>query len=82
MKKIILVIIVLFISFFVIAQDANSEEFDDLDSLFAEAEDIQVEEKTEAPQPIAKSQSISFSGSLNSFFTSFCTRLLMASIFI
>ena len=66
MKKIILVIIVLFISFFTIAQDANSEEFDDLDSLFAEAEDIQVEEKTEAPQPISKSQSISFSGSLTS----------------
>ena len=46
MKKIILVIIVLFISFFAIAQDANSEEFDDLDSLFAEAEDIQVEGAT------------------------------------
>ena len=34
MKKIILVIIVLFISFFTIAQDANSEEFDDLVSVF------------------------------------------------
>lgn len=67
MKKIILFYFVICFSFFCFSQEIESDEFDDFDSLFAEAEDVVVEEQTAVPTPIgtAKSQSIKFTGFLD-----------------
>ena len=65
MKKIFLIFLVLCFSFVMFAQDAETEEFDEFDSLFAEAEDIIVEEQVNAPQPIPSKQSIQFTGFLD-----------------
>lgn len=67
MKKIIL--ICLFFCCFTVVFTQESEitdEFDDFDSLFSEAEDIIVEEQKEAPKPTSSSNnSINFMGSLD-----------------
>lgn len=62
MKKIILFYFLICFSFFCFSQEIESDEFDDFDSLFAEAEDVVVEEQTAVPTPTgtAKSQSIKF----------------------
>lgn len=67
MKKIILFYFVICFSFFCFSQEIESDEFDDFDSLFAEAEDVVVEEQTAVPTPTgtAKSQSIKFTGFLD-----------------
>lgn len=67
MKKIILFYFVICFSFFCFSQEIESDEFDDFDSLFAEAEDVVVEEQTTVPTPTgtAKSQSIKFTGFLD-----------------
>ena len=62
MKKIFLIFLVLCFSITVFAQDSQTEEFD---SLFADAEDIVVEEQAKAPQPVSSKQSIKFSGFLD-----------------
>ena len=48
--------------------DNSTDDFDDFDSLFAEAEDVVVEEKATPPTPIenTKKQSINFTGFLDS----------------
>ena len=66
MKKIFLFFLVFSFSIALFSQDSGTEDFDDLDSLFAEAEDIVVEEQATAPQPVPSKQSIQFSGSLSS----------------
>ncbi len=67
MKKIILFYFLICFSFFCFSQEIESDEFDDFDSLFAEAEDVVVEEQTTVPTPTgtAKSQSIKFTGFLD-----------------
>ena len=67
MKKIILFYFVICFSFFCFSQEIESDEFDDFDSLFAEAEDVVVEEQTTVPTPTgtSKSQSIKFTGFLD-----------------
>ena len=67
MKKIILFYFLICFSFFCFSQEIESDEFDDFDSLFAEAEDVVVEEQTAVPTPTgtAKSQSIKFTGFLD-----------------
>ena len=65
MKKFILFFLVLCFSFVMFAQESETEEFDEFDSLFADAEDIVVEEQEKAPQPIPSKQSIKFSGFLD-----------------
>jgi hypothetical protein len=66
MKKIFLFVLLFSFSIALFSQDSGTEDFDDLDSLFAEAEDIVVEEQATAPQPVPSKQSIQFSGSLSS----------------
>ena len=65
MKKLILLFLVILFSTSVFAQSSETEEFDELDSLFSEAEDIVVEEQEQAPHPIQSNQSIKFSGFLD-----------------
>ena len=65
MKKFIFIFLFICYSFTLFAQVSESEGFDDLDSLFAEAEDIVVEEQKTSPQPIQSKQSIEFSGFLD-----------------
>ncbi len=65
MKKILFIFLFIFFPLLAYAQDSDSENFDEFDSLFAEAEDIVVEEQSEAPKPIPAKQSISFSGFLD-----------------
>ena len=65
MKKFILFFLLLSFSFVMFAQDSETEEFDEFDSLFVEAQDIVVEEQEKAPQPVPSKQSIKFSGFLD-----------------
>jgi hypothetical protein len=66
MKK-ILFIIILFISSLCIFSQESVDEVDEFDSLFADAEDVVVEEQATPPTPVVqnKSQSIKFSGFLD-----------------
>ena len=65
MKKILLIFLVLLLSITVFSQASDIVEIDELDILFAEAEDIVVEEQVNAPQPIPSKQSIQFTGFLD-----------------
>ena len=65
MKKFIFIFLFICYSFTLFAQVSESEGIEDLDSLFAEAEDIVVEEQKTSPQPIPSKQSIEFSGFLD-----------------
>jgi hypothetical protein len=66
MKK-ILFIIILFISSLCVFSQESMDEVDEFDSLFADAEDVVVEEQATPPTPVVqnKSQSIKFSGFLD-----------------
>jgi hypothetical protein len=66
MKKILFIIILFISSLFVFSQE-SVDEVDEFDSLFADAEDVVVEEQATPPTPVVqnKSQSIKFSGFLD-----------------
>ena len=66
-KKIFIFFCTCFFSVFLFTQEIETSDYDDeLDDLFAVAEDVVVEEVKEAPTPISTSKPITFTGYLDS----------------